>query len=430
MVKSLKLLFITAKDIGSSSYIWNAISGLLVAMQSAVILMVITRTNDIEDAGIFSISYAIASLMLYIGEFGVRKFQVSDIEESYKFEDYFTARIISCLFMVLSSCIYIGYGWVLENYSIKKVIVVALMCGIKLIDAFADVFYGMFQQKWRLDIAAKTTSFRIFFSTCACLITLFYTHDLIISMVMWFIFSISTMCISTLVTAMDFCKIRICFKYKITKQILVECFPLFLGNFLLLYIGNAPKYAIDTYMDEKMQAYFNFIFMPVFAIGLIANFIFNPVLTRLSQKWIDYEFSDFLKIAIKQMLCICAITVFAIVFAYILGIHILSLIFGIELELYKVELCILLIGGGMLAIVNFISVALTVIRRQKLLVWGYIIVATFAKFLSNYFVNNYQIIGAAFFYTFLMGLLAICFISIFSVTVKKEIINRERGDKK
>lgn len=430
MVKLLRALFITTKDIGRAGYLWNGISSLLVAMQSAVVLMVITRTNDIKDAGVFSISYAIASLMLYIGEFGVRRFQVSDLEEVYKFEDYFSARIISCVAMALSSIAYIGYGFVLENYSGEKCIVIALMCTIKLIDAFADVFYGRFQQKWRLDVAAKTTSFRIFLSTGVCIISLFITHDLITSMFIWLVFSIIAMCTSTLPTATYFCKIKIHFRYKIIKQILIECFPLFLGNFLLLYIGNAPKYAIDVYMNEEMQAYFNFIFMPVFTIGLLANFIFNPVLTRLAKKWADCEFKGFFKIVIKQTIYICVITILAVAFAYILGIHILSFIFGVKLGTYKMELCILLIGGGMLALVNFCAVVLTVIRQQKLLVWGYVIVSFLAKLLSDYFVNNYQIIGAAVFYTFLMGLLAICFICILSITAKREAISRKRGERK
>ena len=70
-----------------------------------------------------------------------------------------------------------------------------------------------------------------------------------------------------------------------TKMLMIEGFPIFVSLFLNVYIGNAPKYAIDACLTEEIQAYYNFIFMPVFAIGMFANFIFNPILVKLAHRW-------------------------------------------------------------------------------------------------------------------------------------------------
>ena len=72
MLNRLKSFYINTNNIERSSYVWNTASGLLFAMQSAILLMVISRTNSLDDAGVFSIAYAVASLMYYVGEFGVR----------------------------------------------------------------------------------------------------------------------------------------------------------------------------------------------------------------------------------------------------------------------------------------------------------------------------------------------------------------------
>ena len=38
---------------------------------------------------------------------------------------------------------------------------------------------------------------------------------------------------------------------------------LFGSTFLIMYIGNAPKYAIDSVLSNQDQASFNYVFMPV-----------------------------------------------------------------------------------------------------------------------------------------------------------------------
>ena len=79
-----------------------------------------------------------------------------------------------------------------------------------------------------------------------------------------------------------------------------------------------------------------------------------------------------------------------------------------------------MIGGGMLALVNFYAVVVTVIRSQQLLTIGYITVSVIALLLSGKFVQGYGIIGAAFLYSVLMTLLAIAFAVILFVSIKKK----------
>lgn len=59
--------------------------------------------------------------------------------------------------------------------------------------------------------------------------------------------------------------------------------------FLSFYIGNAPKYAIDSILNDGLQACCGFIAMPVFVIGLLNNFIFNPMISRMSFMWSEKE---------------------------------------------------------------------------------------------------------------------------------------------
>lgn len=418
MLQKYKRIFTNTGDVDRSSYIWNTVAGLVFAMQSAVMLMVITRTNGLNDAGIFSIAYAMGSLMSFIGEFGVRKYQASDVNEELSFTDYYSFRMLSCGAMLISSILYAGYGLVFGNYSISKFAIIVVVCLIKLIEAFVDVFYGRFQQRWRLDIGAKTNSFRMLVGMTACTIALIITHNLLVSVIVWFIVSIMAMFMSTILVAGEYCSFKVKFRTDAVKKIFMQCLPLFVGAFLLIYIGNAPKYAIDACLNEGDQARFNFIFMPVFVIGMLANFVFNPVLVKMADEWDKNNYKAFNKMVRKQTLVIGGITMLAVAVALTIGCPILGWLYATDLSPNKVELCVLMIGGGMLALVNFFAVVVTVIRYQNRLTIGYIIAALIAKVMSRYFVFHYGIMGAAVLYAVLMTILTIAFLIILVISVR------------
>ena len=77
----------------------------------------------------------------------------------------------------------------------------------------------------------------------------------------------------------DYCRLRPVFRSPNLKKLFADGTPLFLSFFLNVYLTHASKYAIDTYLSDKIQAIYNLIFMPTFVVQIAANFIFNPVLT-------------------------------------------------------------------------------------------------------------------------------------------------------
>lgn len=127
MLKKIRNALEKTKDINRSAYIWNALNAMISALESPVILMVLTRTNGVYDAGVFSISFAIAGLMLYVGLYGLRRFQSSDVNERFTFGQYHGMRIISCVAMLVASIIYCIYGVIFNDYTVSKTSVVLLI---------------------------------------------------------------------------------------------------------------------------------------------------------------------------------------------------------------------------------------------------------------------------------------------------------------
>lgn len=424
MMELMKRLLKKTNHIERSIYCWNFLNAALSAMQSTLILIVLTRTNDMDDVGAFSIAYAVASLMLFIGQYGLRKYQASDIREQFSFASYLAMRIITCLLMVAVSIGYCAYVYLFNNYSVEKVCVVLLVCVLKTIQAFADVLHGQIQKMGRLDVAAKASFLRILVSIIACMAGLVLTGNLVIAMIICVISAGITFFLTSMNVVTDYGELSVDFSFIQLKALAIEGFPLFLSTFLSMYVANAPKYAIDAFLTDEMQAYYNFIFMPAFAVQLLANFIFNPLIDRYARIWTEKEYRRFWTSIKKSMLQLAAITAAGLVCAYAAGIPVLSWLFNASLSQYKAELCIVMLGGGMLAYVSFFVIILTIMRRQNIILLGYIIVAVIARITSGFFVSNYSIFGAAVMYTTLMGVLAVMLFIVMIICVKEN--NKEK----
>lgn len=423
----IRKFLIESNNIEKDSYIWNMVASMMMAFQSVIMLMILTRVLGLIDAGVFTIAYANANLFLTIGKFGMRNFQVSDAKDEFMFQDYRNSRIVTTIVMLLVAIIYVAITGIRNGYTIEKSWTIIWMCLFKVADSIEDVYSAFYQRRGRLDVASKAMALRIGSTILIFGIGLAILKDLLLALIL-----------STIATTIIFI-FSIAFTYKAlnlgdrrsnqhekkTKVLLWQCFPLFAGSFLAFYIGNAPKYAIDSLLNDKLQACYGFIAMPVFVIGLLNGFIFNPILCQMSILWHENKISIFLKKIVVQIGIIVAITGCCVIGAYNIGVPVLSFIYNTDLGPFKGELLILLFGGGFLGLSGFLATIITIMRYQKCLVWGYAIVAILALFLSPILVREYHIMGAAVLYLILM--LILC--AIFAIFLVFGIIRVRKKDR-
>ena len=420
MLKAIRSILNRTNNVTRSSYIWNSFNAMLSAAESPVILAVLNRTNGLNDGGIFSIAMAVAALMLFLGQYGLRRFQSSDIQEKYSFAEYYGMRWISCIVMMIASLAYCIHGTLFKGYGAEKFAVIMLICFIRAIQAFSDVVHGRMQQKGRLDVATKCSSVRYIMEMVSFVIMLLITRNLLVSAVACAVASFIVFMLTSMNAAVDYCTLKASFEPAKMKMLIVEGFPLFASLFLNMYLSNAPKYAIDTYLTEEIQATYNMIFMPAFVVQLVAHFIFNPILTTYAEIWTEGDVKKLTKLIFRQMLVITGLTVLGLVIAATIGIPVLSILFGADLSAYKKELCVVMLGGGMLGFSVFFNTVITIIRMHNTLIVCYGVAALAAFGLSGHFVRSYGMMGAAVIYAIIMSVLMILLGAILFWRLKKE----------
>lgn len=416
----IKSFLYGSKDSIKSAYIWNTAAAMLNAFQTVFILMLISRIDPVMDAGVFTIAFAIGNLMMTIGKYGIRQFQVSDVEEKYSFKEYLASRVGTTIIMILVSFIYVGYNYMTGLYNMEKCTVVILICLAKAVDAFEDVFHGMLQQYVRLDVAGKILTIRLFTYIIVYLAVYLVTQDLIVTSLAALLISMFQFVVLNYIALKGFQIKKKTLYYKNVWNLLIECLPLFIAAYLVMYIGNAPKYAIDKVMSSETQACFTYIFMPVFVISLLSQFVYQPVISKLAMLWHQSKLQEFNKLIIRQIGLILGLSAAAVVGGYLLGIPVLSLIYGVNLEEYKTALVILLLGGGALAFVNFLQMIITVARKQNLLNIGYLLAFLAFVLLGKSVVKAYGIVGISIFYTFVVLGIGITFGIITVLIIKRK----------
>ena len=383
------------------------IAGLINASEAVVLLAVVSRTNGIYDAGVLTIAFAVGNLMTSIGKFGMRNYQVTDVNEQFSFDTYFSSRIITVGLMILTVLFYVIYGYFFKQYTLSKMCVIFLICMVYSLEAIEDVFAGWYQKRGRLDIGGKIFSVRWSIALVVFIVALLYTHSLLWATLFLLLSSFICCAILLRYTFSYVYKERIHMNYVGVGPLLLRCAPLFFTSFMQFYLINASKYAIDNYLTEEIQACYGFVSMPVFVIGLLNSFFYQPILVQIAVEWREHDYEGVTKRVSRQFVVIFFITLICLMGAYVLGIPVLSTLYSTDLHEYKTELLILLLGGGFLAVVGFFSVVLTTMRKQKWVLVGYTMVTVLTFCLTGKVVQVYGVLGAAGIYTFMIAILSI-----------------------
>lgn len=404
----------------AGNFLWNAVGGVLNAGQSVFLLIVITRVCGLEAAGIFSIAFATGNLFLYLGNYGVRNYQVSDLSEKYSFHDYLRHRLCTVLLMLAAAAVYTAWSAKTGNYSHDKTSCVLAMCVCKAVDCLEEVFEGRYQQKGRLDRSGKLVTFRLLVSIGGMIAVLLVTRDLLTA-VWWGVFLAAAASALIIWRYRETAAFeRTAFSFSGIAGLMRECFPVCAANFLSFYLINEPKYAIDAAMDETAQACYNFIAMPVFVIQLLNMFLYQPMLIRMTASWENGRRKEFLGYFGRICGALALISAPILLAAWIFGIPVLSWLYATDLSALRTELLLIMTGGIFLAFNGFYCAVLTIMRKQREIPLTYLAGAVLSLVSTPVMVRESGIVGAVLSFVLVMAAVTMLLTAQFAFALRNK----------
>lgn len=404
------------------NFIWNTLGTGLNAFNSLFFMIIATRVNGIEQAGIFTIAFSTACILYAIGLYAGRVYQVTELNDKISDKDFIVNRILTCFSMIIFLILFC----IFRKYDIEKAVIFLLLTIYKALEAFSDIIYGILQKHDKLDIVGKSLFLKSILS-----ILLFLIIDLLIKNIIVAIISMIIICI-IIIIFYDFRKVYkyIDFKQKINWEnvinILKKGFFVFAISFLGMYVVNAPKYSIDTYLTSDFQTIFGIIVMPATIMSLVAQFLIHPYLNQIVELYKTKNLKGLEKLILKILGIIGCFGVLATILGYLLGTQVLGLIYGIDLSMYKIGLSIIIISATLYTIGTVCSSILTTVRQTFSQFIIYVGVSIFAYIISAILTKYIGINGAIIAYFLIMVAQALSYFIYTKIKLKKIFVEDKK----
>lgn len=387
---------------------------------ATVIFVMLAKRLVGEEAGAkFYMAFTTGQMLLTIGYFEIRPFQVTDVKQQYKAKEYFGFRVISSAAM-LACAVVVGIVYVVNGKAdAAGFMLIITMCILKMFDGVADVFEGEFQRNDRIDISGMSMAFRTIAIMAVFSIIAWVMRNIYAASAVAAVTGLAGAAVVAVVWSRGFEPLSVSFDREKMKSLFRSTILLFIGSAMCMWLWNGTKYVVEWTLTDRDTLAYGIVFMPTMVINLGSSFVFKPMLTTLARHYEQGEYKAFAKLVAVLVATAVGITVVTLGAGAWLGIPVLSWLYDIELAPYKSVMLVLIAAGGFNAVSILFYYALTVMRLQKEIFAGYTITFVVSIILPIVMVKAMGIAGAGTSYLIVMMLLTVLFGGMLCVKLKK-----------
>ncbi len=343
-------------------YLFNTLGAAVWAAMLPILTMVATWLGGVESAGVLSMAFVVGNLLLFMANYGVRTFQVSDVYEESSFSDYQVSRFITCAITLVVGFLYCR----VRGYDAAMMMAFMGVIGFRVVDGLADVYEGRLQQMDKLYLSGISQLLRCGLGIVAFAIAMIITKQLGIACLVLAVAGVASLVLLTVPMALMETPKSDPMRMRNVQTILSDGFPLFVALFLYAVIDSMPKFAMEGVLSYDNQLYFNLMYFPAHAILTATGIIYKPQLLRLANAWDSpSERSRFDKIILAMIGVIIGITVVMAIVMATAGIPLTGLMYGIDFEPYRIQALAMIGTGGLCAAIEFLYQVVTVLRCQQ-----------------------------------------------------------------
>lgn len=384
-------------------YVWNSLGTGAWGAVFPLLTIVCTQLVGVEQAGMFSMAFVTGLLLMFLGNYGVRTYQLSDLDEQHSFSDYQLNRVLTCILMMVA-----GYAYcMLRGYDNTMFLICMGVYSYKMVDALADVYEGRLQQMDKLYLAGISQALRSVAAIVVFSLFLFLTRNLAAASIAMAVAAAASFLVLTLPLAfLETPKSRR-LNMGSVLELLKECFPLFIALFMYNLIDNMPKFVMEGMLPYENQLYFNALYFPAHALLLTVQVVYKPQLVRIANVWAQAKRKRFDLIIIAMLLLVLAVTVGLMAIMSTIGIPILGFLYGLDFSQYLGLSLIMVAAGGVTAAIDFLYQVITVLRKQGSVMKLYLITFGFSLFIPILLIGFTGLPGAIIGYLIVMTILLV-----------------------
>ena len=402
-------------------YIWNSIGSFLQSAISPILLIVITRLNGVGDSGLFSFAMSLSVVFWAISLWGGRTYQVSDVKKEFSSGDYIVVRFISSLIVAVFSISFC----ILSGYDLIKTELIMVLASFKILESIADSMYGVLQIHNKLYITGISLTMKSVFGFMLFTLVDILTKNIIYGALSIFIVNIAVVIFYDIpwmkhVESVGLTKKNIMQAGKIMKKTA----EVFVVVFLTMFSLNIPRYFLDKYHYDQI-GYFGIMAMPITLLTLFISFVLQPNVVNLSELLKKKKIKEFTNIVSKIDFITFTLGILFIVSSYLIGVWVLNTVFGIDINNFRIDLTIMVIGAVANAFVSIYVNLLIILRRFKGQFYTLLVTNILAVILSVYLIDRLAMLGSVLVFMIISFLQATILLFIYKRSLKNAIMLSE-----
>ena len=402
-------------------YIWNSIGSFLQSAISPILLIIITRLNGVGDSGLFSFAMSLSVVFWAISLWGGRTYQVSDVKKEFSSGDYIVVRFISSLIVAVFSISFC----ILSGYDLIKTELIMVLVSFKILESIADSMYGVLQIHNKLYIVGISLTMKSVFGFMVFAIVDILTKNIVYGALSIFIVNIAVVIFYDIpwmkrVESVGLTKKNIMQAGKIMKKTA----EVFVVVFLTMFSLNIPRYFLDKYHYDQI-GYFGIMAMPITLLTLFISFVLQPNVVNLSELLKKKKIKEFTNIVSKIDFITFTLGILFIVSSYLIGVWALNTVFGIDINNFRIDLTIMVIGAVANAFVSIYVNLLIILRRFKGQFYTLLVTNILAVILSVYLIDRLAMLGSVLVFMTISFLQAIILLFIYKRSLKNVIMLSE-----
>ena len=287
-----------------------------------LLTVIVARIGGYGNAGVFSLAVAFSNILSYVGLWGIRGIQVSDVQGEFRTNDYSGTRIVTdALAIIIFPLLIAVYG-----YTGSVAWCCVWMALFKILETISDLFFGTYQQINRYDY--------LFVSYCLKGIFPLITFMFIMRISTKLVLAIAGMTISYFLVLIIYD--GLCLKgtglfnpsFQESRRLLRLGLPLMLNGVVNAWLIYLPRHEVGEILGDEMLGYYGSISTVVVVLSTLSTAIWAVVMPKISEEIMRENISDVRLILYRVYLYIIVIGTATLVAGKLFGSAAFGLVYG------------------------------------------------------------------------------------------------------
>lgn len=323
--------------------------------------IIIVHLGSFEMAGDLSLAISLTNTFTAVANYGMRNYQVSDVNNKYSASNYVTLRYLTCIAAFVLCILFIVVN---GHYNMNQQLVIGTYMVFRVSEAISDVFQGIQQKVYRMDYIGISFVIRGIISVLLFSLGLIVAHNLVIAIV---IMAFGTFAVIFLYDYRVCCgiqKLKISIDKTIIKALL-ECTPLMVTLVLTTACVLIPRYYLEKLYGSEILGYYASVATPAVIVQSLCIVVYTPLTTMIAESYEQKDNKAYRSVVIKSIAAMLVFSLFSLAGSWLLGEWGLKLLFGEDIVKYVYLFVPAILTTILMAFIYYFNMILTIARKLK-----------------------------------------------------------------